>query len=308
MRKNKIIDFVGIVLLAVSVLFLVRRMVAVDVNFADLLTPINVAMIVVMPFVSVIVIFLYSYCWRMNLKLFINGNISPSGDVFLIYARANIMKYLPGNVGHYAGRQLFGIKMGMKQVEIAAASLLEIVYNATAMILCALIFSAQTVVEELKHWTANRNFVWIIIFVFIILSFGSAAVYCFRKNQYVIVILGLLRSLAFWRVFLLSILLWSFGTLVNIMGYVILIGQYVTLDFSKMVILLAANYIAVFIGFVTPGVPGGVGVREAVLMGILAPFFPENTIVLAAIIHRIILILGDLLAVPLNHILYSRAS
>ncbi len=98
----------------------------------------------------------------------------------------------------------------------------------------------------------------------------------------------------------MSLLLCSFGTILLAMEYVVLLGQYGTVDFHQMFILLSANYISVFIGFVTPGAPGGIGVREAVLIKMMSPFFQEDLIILAAVTHRIILILGDLFAVPVS--------
>ena len=59
------------------------------------------------------------------------------------------------------------------------------------------------------------------------------------------------------------------------------------------------------IGFITPGVPGGIGVREAMMLMFLTGIASEEKILTSAIIYRIISVLGDLCsygyAVGLKH-------
>lgn len=301
MKKNKFLDAAGMVLLAASVVFLLRRITAMQVDFTRLLTPSNVVWIVVMPFVAVTIIFSNSYCWKMNLQLFAKSPI-PARGAFRTYARANIMKYLPENVGHYAGRQLFGSRMGIGQAELAAATVLEIIYSALSMVLGSFIFYAQIAGAEWWARISDGIPVWIAAVVLAGLIFGGLALYVCRKNKYIAVIWKLLGNAAFWRTFFLSVLLYAFGAFLFSAEYIVLLGQYCTLDIHGVILLLAANYTAVFIGFVTPGVPGGIGVREAVLIEALSSFFPEDTVILAAVSQRLIMILGDLLAAAVSKV------
>ena len=50
------------------------------------------------------------------------------------------------------------------------------------------------------------------------------------------------------------------------------------------------------IGFITPGAPGGIGIREAVMTLMCGSFLGTETIVLYAVIMRIISTFGDVLA------------
>jgi glycosyltransferase 2 family protein len=59
------------------------------------------------------------------------------------------------------------------------------------------------------------------------------------------------------------------------------------------------------IGFVIPGAPAGLGVREAVLTGILSGVLPENSILVSAVLFRLVSTLGDILFF-LQTILFSR--
>lgn len=284
-----------------SILFLIRRLVLIKVDFEILLTPVNVTVLVILPVLTVVVICLNSYCWRMSLQLFSKKYISV-GDTFYVYAKANIMKYLPGNIGHYAGRQLFGEKLGMKQTELALASFLEVGYSAFAMLFCAFGLSAQTVWNELHKRFSAGVFLWFGVGLCLLLAGSVVLLYIFRKYKYAAILWNLFCSVSFWKYFIASLLLTAVGSLLLVMINIILLNQYAALDFHLMFLSLAANLAAVFIGFITPGVPGGLGVREAVLTGILSPFFSEDIVILTAVIYRIAMILGDFLAVPVSKV------
>ena len=45
-----------------------------------------------------------------------------------------------------------------------------------------------------------------------------------------------------------------------------------------------------------PGASGGIGVREFALLLLLSPFYSKDLVVTVIVVHRIITILGDLLA------------
>lgn len=307
MKKNRTMDIIGLILMGASAIFIIRSVLSLKVAPSDLLTPVNVAMIMTMPFLTVMVIFSNSFCWKINLELFSKKYIS-AGDAFHVYANSNIMKYLPGNVGHYAGKQLFGSRLGIKQIELAAASLLEITYSAVSMVLCALIFYVQIVIEKLQRQFSVRQYVWIGVGICVALFCGTLTVYILRENRYISVMLKLIRTPEFWRTYFVSVILYSFSSLLLMMEYVVLIGQYTAMDFQLMRVLLAGNFVSVFVGFVTPGVPGGIGVREVVLMKSLSHFFPEDIVILAAVVHRMIMILGDLVTVPVSSLFIQSPS
>lgn len=226
--------------MALSLFFVVRRLLAFGIGAADILTPVNVSMACTMPFLTVLVIFLNSYCWRMSLMYF-SGKDIPAVETFRVYARANIMKYLPGNVGHYAGRQLYGTRMGLSQAQLAAATVLELGYSALAMLLCAAAFSWETLLGE---WQ-KRNPPGMVPFEAAAAGIALCAVLLaaciFRGDRRVKRVAGLLLETRFWKIFLLSAALNAWGGLVLVLEYIVLLGQYGSLDFRSMFLVVAAN-------------------------------------------------------------------
>jgi uncharacterized membrane protein YbhN (UPF0104 family) len=59
--------------------------------------------------------------------------------------------------------------------------------------------------------------------------------------------------------------------------------------------VVGAFVLAWLLGLITPGAPAGMGVRELVLLGLLSPFLPQSTILLATVLGRVVTIGGDLL-------------
>ena len=77
-------------------------------------------------------------------------------------------------------------------------------------------------------------------------------------------------------------------------GILVLAGG--TIDSIALFIGVASSFtIAWLIGLVTPGAPAGLGAREAALVLLLAGLAPESTILVAAVIGRLVSTLGDLL-------------
>lgn len=64
------------------------------------------------------------------------GRTAPALPTAAVWCRTQIVKYLPGNVAHYLGRQVLGRRLGLHHAEMVAASLLELVsiLGAAAMI------------------------------------------------------------------------------------------------------------------------------------------------------------------------------
>ncbi len=293
--KNKVVKVFGFLLMVVSLAFLIRRMLLLAIKPNEILTIQNLAFLVILPIFSVLAIFINSYCWRSNLTVFTKTPIFAI-NTFPVYAKANIMKYLPGNVGHYVGRQFFGRSMGVDQLDLAVASFMEIAYSIGAVLLCALLFSAK----ESFSFLYDRFSVTYIVVIIVIIGLLLLGFLVLHRNVKVRRLMELMRQKAFWKALLTGLILMSGSVLIHAMGFVLIFSQYGPLSFEKIRLLLTANMVSLLVGFITPGVPGGIGVRETVLLSTLSSEFPENAILFSAIIHRLTMILGDLLAVPIS--------
>ena len=65
---------------------------------------------------------------------------------------------------------------------------------------------------------------------------------------------------------------------------------------EKLGLFLGTYLFSWIIGFITPGAPGGIGIREAVMMLMCGSFLDTNTIMLYAVTMRLISTFGDIAA------------
>jgi uncharacterized membrane protein YbhN (UPF0104 family) len=85
-----------------------------------------------------------------------------------------------------------------------------------------------------------------------------------------------------------------------ILKYILLINIQLK-DISAIII---ANTFAWVIGYITPGAPGGLGVRESILTVTLSSMYNTNEIVMASLLYRFVCILGDIygLLISIRHL------
>ena len=214
-----------------------------------------------------------------------------------IYNVANIAKYLPGNIFHLAGRQLLGTRVGWTHAALAQATILEIsaIVAAIAAILLAVATIAPDAALSVVPWDRSSSGAT---------ELRGAAVLCLVIAG--LIFFALARKGAYERLFgvtaktvFLAVALCVAFFLANIVIAAIFAEQLASAVDRPSALAVGMAYIAAWLaGFVVPGAPGGLGVRESVLVLLLT----ANGSDLAAfalglgIGMRLISILGDAIA------------
>jgi len=83
------------------------------------------------------------------------------------------------------------------------------------------------------------------------------------------------------------------------------LGQVVTLELGFAIIGL--YLLAWLAGFITPGAPSGLGIREVVMVMFLEDFVSITVLTTAMVMHRVLTILGDFGSYTFAKVLYTRA-
>jgi hypothetical protein len=214
-------------------------------------------------------LFLLVFGWR-HIILAEEGELSLKASL-MIYGKSQIAKYLPGNIFHLAGRQWLGSQYGLSQTILLKSSLWEIGLIAIAAVLIGL----TSLANLFTTFSA-------MILLMLIMIIGIAYVLTeFFKTGYV---------KAFYAYLIFHIIAGLlFAVVLN------LIDGNVFNQPASLAICISAYVLAWLVGFVTPGVPGGVGVREMVILILLGHGYAEQTLLIALIVSRIVTTLGDLL-------------
>jgi len=187
-----------------------------------------------------------------------------------IYGLSQLAKYIPGNIFHLAGRQALGMAAGLPTKELAKSAIWEL---------------GSIAVAGAFFWILVVPLVWPTTSVLIAVSFFVAMLICAslfaRKIFSGIVSFALILQIIFLFVSgLIFVALLSFVFDVNI-------------SISLLPALCAAFVVAWLAGFLVPGAPAGVGVRELVLLFLLKSVVIESDLLVAIVFGRIITVCGD---------------
>lgn len=212
--------------------------------------------------------------------------------------KCNLYKYLPGNVWHYVARNQLAEVYSIKHVAVAFCSVLDIVMPAVAALgiaFCLAGGSAWQWISEKGYLRMLLTAVGIALIVLILVVFFLWK----RKKEWLTRTVKLVME--YFRRLLVPVLfgigIWTVILLINSLLFLWIL-QLLGAAVPPAMIggILGLCSLAWLLGMITPGVPGGIGVREAVLCYFFASFLSEEVVVLAAIMFRLVTVLGDCVA------------
>ncbi len=237
-----------------------------------------------------IVSFLLPSAWIILIRNL--GAENSSSAWYSIYARSQIGKYLPGNVFHFAGRHLMGRELGVSHSTLAGATVFEaagLIGGACTVSIIGglvggggassafragyfLILAGALTLPFTMNWMLRRSS----LRHSLQLPAGSS--------------IDLLRAMA--PSFLRYMLFFFMSGVVLLMPLTCLSG-WKGLEVAGITICTyAASWVA---GYIIPGAPAGVGIRESILVLSLTSLIGEPQSLAVALIFRFITVTGDVL-------------
>ena len=303
------LKILGKILSILSIIFIVLKIskMGFDLSVID-----NIPFLLVASFAALVCkiasVYTSSRAWGTWISFFSQKEISRK-EVFVIYGKAGIGKYLPGNVMHYVERNLFAAQYGLSQKKIAIGSVFEIgtqIVSSLALSMILLPVSYWQKAFEIIKYKDHFPVIIVIMVVGFVLFASIVLVVCKRKmngclRKYISSHLFIAALKAFIRYVSTFVLLGS-GMIFLWMS---IYGSFP--DFELIRIMLSSFSIAWVCGFVIPGASGGIGIREAVLTVLLEGFTDGCVLVFMVIAHRLITIIGDFAAYGLSLIIEKRS-
>ena len=211
---------------------------------------------------------LLAVAWRALLQ----GQGTAAGLVWSIrtHGVSQLSKYLPGNVMHLASRQFLGASAGVPHAVLARSSLLELAGLATAGLLLSLLALPLVEIDLFQRIGPAAGA------TIVVLALAAARIIAGARTA---------RVLGCHLLFLLAASL-SFTALLMLLAP----GAGGSLSWPAACGAYAAAWLA---GFVTPGAPAGLGVREAILVILLGGHAAEPDLLAAVVLSRAVTALGD---------------
>lgn len=228
------------------------------------------------------------------------------GRAAMVLMISQLAKYLPGNVGHHLGRVALarnaGIPMDLAVASVLVETLLVVIAGAT----CSL------PAVELLLRVGSERFVrpgqalpatLVSLIVAGAIVFAGGAVYFWRRNfgSRPLRLAKMGRSLALaWAGLCLSFALG--GTALY------LICDALSATQASWIAVVGVYAAAWLLGFLVPGSPAGLGVREFALLLGLGPIYGASSAAMAAALLRLVTVTGDGLVFLSATVLGTRTS
>jgi hypothetical protein len=211
--------------------------------------------------------------------------------VLAIWGPAQAGKYLPGNVGQYLGRAALARRHGITLHQTALTLVFETAGLILAAAICALLAGAESF--PVAPWEVALLVAAAVAAPFLLIHalerwfpealrrrLGTA-----RLPRPSVAALG--GCVALYSV---GFACWGLSFELLARG---LFGAGSNISWARVIPAFALSWVA---GFVTPGAPAGLGVREALLVGGTAPLYGPGTALSTALVLRLVTVVGDGLA------------
>lgn len=225
------------------------------------------------------------------------GQPSRFRDALGILMVSQFAKYLPGNVAHHVGRVAMSRNSGLAPAPVSVAILLELAGTAIIAALLAVTFLAirgGTLPEVYGMTQVVPEGAALPTLLLLALGLGVAFA-LWRWPQY-------RRALTAPRLPDLAVALGCYLLNFAVLGAILLaillrVAPQVGADYIFVTVAFATAWT---IGLITPGAPGGLGVREAVLLALAAPIYGAEAALIATVGLRIVTTLTDALGFGLG--------
>jgi hypothetical protein len=223
---------------------------------------------------------LLAYAWVVLVRV-ASGAHPRARPLLRGHLRAQVAKYLPGNVFHFAYRHVAARREGVNHASLAAALGLEAAFLLAAAAVIALGVAADPRLDALVPW-ARKSIAFVPVF----------AVLAWIALSYIAPRFGVPRAPMSRRAPGLALVLAIDFAFFLLAGAALraLHSAADALPYSAWCGWLSLAWI---VGYVTPGAPAGIGLREAVLVLGLSPALGEAEALALALLYRLVTTIAD---------------
>jgi glycosyltransferase 2 family protein len=237
----------------------------------------NISLLLFFAFVYLMLQSMLAWGWKSVLQGESKSNLGMG--LVAVYLKTSIFKYIPGNIFHLIGRQFAAKKYGLTDKVILFSSLVEIL----VLILSSLSLSFVVVMFYYGSFSFLNDGMKFYIKAMITLFF--AILFC--VSFFLGVVNKYLNILFFY--FLCTV----FFIIVGVITYFIAKDLLnINLSLQQAVVFYSISWV---VGFVIPGAPGGIGIRESIFILLSGGVIQEGDAFVLVALLRIINLLGEIL-------------
>lgn len=291
-NRRKIVKVLGNFLVVIAIIFLVKKYLGLEIDIRKYVDGRLIIRLVPTVLLFTVLISLQFIPWACILKS-LTSSAMPMVLSYKVFQRANIMKYIPGNIFQYIGRgEILSEDEGLNVTIIAASLLIE---NGT-LVTGSLLLGLCGIREYLFSffWEYKSLFLCVLfccaVLILILIIFRHKLL-DWAKTKEIIVSKGLLGTA------IMAVCFYFISLLLQALLQVYIIYQLANVFSFEMLFLVGGVFsVSWLIGYITPGASGGIGVREALFCLMLEKYVTSDIVLVSAIIFRVINIIADIIA------------
>lgn len=243
-----------------------------------------------------------AFCWALIVRQIDRAEQTVAlADSMSVWLLSMITRYIPGNVWHILSRVAFAQRLGVsKGLILASATVEQLLTLLGALALWGL---------TLPLWRiASTDRIWLLLLLLVGLLLLHPRLFG-RLLRWVAAKIG--RPTLAWN--------YTYGELCVIVGSYVaanscaglalcaIVSGIVPISVTDVPMLIGTSALAWSVGYLSFLTPSGLGVREAVLTAVLIQIYPAPVAVIAPLLFRVVLTVGELVAVGISY-LYEKSA
>jgi len=300
LNAKKIVSYVGTLLMILSIFYVIQRLRATGggedgIDFSLLTSPWIIMGLIFVAVAEGFGIMAAGLNFRALLRN-VSGVVTDRLLAVKVYTEANVYKYIPGGVMYVAGRNRLAVEVKeLAHSKVVLSTILEGIAMVFGVIVVAVVFAFEHSVSYIRTLEIP-TFVTIIVVVLLLAIVPTVFFLRHRIKSGMKKLTENTETIG-WHVIVkrlgFSVLL-MFSYSATFLITLMLMGQPMTFELGFAIIGL--YLLAWLAGFMTPGAPSGLGVREYVMLMFLTGFVNYSILISAMVMHRVLTIIGDVFA------------
>jgi len=243
-------------------------------------------------------IFYVGLIWNKILTVFDKDNKLSNIDAINITVYSNFGKYVPGKLWGIVGAVYLGARKKVSKKALGVSYTLQTIIGVMSAIVISIVFIFFSKIEGLSE--IFNYLIFFTIPIFILVFYPNIFIKFFN------IILKIIKKepvdenlFPNRKDFIKYFIYMSTTRLINGTAFFLFIKSIVSISFFNILPIAGIYILSNVSGFLAIFTPGGLGVKEGVLTGLLTFYFPLGVAALISILARIWLTISDLLALSL---------
>ncbi|EOH86857.1 hypothetical protein UAS_01319 [Enterococcus asini ATCC 700915] len=292
---NKSLKIIGNIITIVAIFYVIKRLMNNDYDYSQLLVSKNIFPMLIIIVVQSVMVMTNAFPWKILVEMLTERKV-PFVETIPVYVSANLMKYVPGNVFQYVGRNQLAVRNRLPHLPVALATMLDVLITVIAAAIISIFFLYDFIAKYLR---VNSWMQTALIIVGIIIVLAVFLMFLFRNQIWKkIENYSYLFSTKSIKTILVALIYYIIVLMISSLMYLIVVIYITDTPLSSQVFLqlFSAYTLAWLVGFITPGAPGGIGIKELVMVAVTGGYIGTDVITLSMVIIRILLVVADCIA------------